>query len=200
MTDPQTHSAFEDFQGLLAGAFLCATALLPLATLGLVTGQTAGLAILLSYLSDYSFGAIFFVINLPFFALAYLRMGARFTVKTTLAVALVSLIAETVPKYVSYTDIHPLVAVLLFGTMSGAGLLAIFRHGASLGGIGILALYLQDKTGFKAGWTQLIFDVTLFSVAAIFFPLKIIGWSLVGAVVVNVVIAVNHRKDRYIAM
>ena len=31
-------------------------------------------------------------------------------------------------------------------------------------------------------------------------PLPLVVYSLVGAVVVNLVIAINHRRDRYIAM
>jgi hypothetical protein len=80
------------------------------------------------------------------------------------------------------------------------GLLALFRHGASLGGIGIVALYLQDKTGFRAGWTQLIFDVCLFAAALTVRDAKTVAISALGAVVINLVIAVNHRRDRYIAM
>ena len=30
-------------------------------------------------------------------------------------------------------------------------------------------------------------------------PLQAVGWSFVGAVVLNMVIAVNHRRDHYIA-
>ena len=76
---------------------------------------------------------------------------------------------------------------VLFGFVSGSALLALFRHGASLGGVGIVALYLQDKTGFRAGWTQILRDV------------QTVAWSFLGALVTNVVIAFNHRRDRYIA-
>ena len=77
--------------------------------------------------------------------------------------------------------------------------MALFRHGASLGGIGILALYIQEKTGFRAGWTQLLFDAVLFSVAFGLRDFMTVVYSFLGALVVNLVIAINHRKDRYIA-
>ena len=100
----------------------------------------------------------------------------------------------------SFENLNPLFGAVIFGFATGAGLLAIFRHGGSLGGIGIIGLYIQDATGFKAGYVQLIFDACLFVAAFFILPLPLVIYSLVGAVVVNLVIAINHRKDRYIAM
>jgi uncharacterized membrane-anchored protein YitT (DUF2179 family) len=89
---------------------------------------------------------------------------------------------------------------VLFGFLSGSALLALFRHGASLGGVGIVALMLQDRTGLRAGWVQLGFDAVLFALAFLVVPPEDRpAISFLGAVVVNLVIAINHRRDRYIA-
>ena len=84
--------------------------------------------------------------------------------------------------------------------VQGAGLLAIFRHRASLGGVGVVALYLQDRTGFRAGWTQLLVDLVVFALAWLTLPAAAVLYSLAGALVLNLVIAINHRRDRYVAM
>ncbi len=194
----QKHTALEDAQGLLFGSFVCGASLVLLTHLGLVTGQTAGLAVLISYLTGISVGTVFFVINLPFYWLAYQRMGVAFTLKTFIAVGLLSLFTEFLPLHLGFGDVTPWIGALLFGCMAGGGLLALFRHGASLGGIGILALYLQDRTGFRAGWTQLIVDACIFAVAAFVLEPGVVAASLLGALIVNLVIAINHRKDRYI--
>jgi uncharacterized membrane-anchored protein YitT (DUF2179 family) len=76
----------------------------------------------------------------------------------------------------------------------------MFRHNGSLGGLGVLALLVQDSTGFRAGYVQLIADGVIFAVALFLFPLATVGWSLLGALVLNMVIAINHRRDRYIAI
>ena len=194
------HTLAEDAQAFALGTTMCSLGLLILTNLGLITGQTAGLAVLLSYLTGMKFGVLFFLVNIPFYILAYMRMGTRFTIKTFIAVALLSVIADQLPNFVKFSEIDPLVGTLIMAGVTGLGLMVLFRHGASLGGIGVLALYLQDKTGFRAGHTQLIFDACLFTVAFFVLPLPMVLYSLLGAVNVNLIIATNHRKDRYVAL
>ena len=87
----------------------------------------------------------------------------------------------------------------LFGVLSGVGLLSLFRHGATLGGVGIVALMLQDKKAIPAGTTQLAFDLCVFVLAFFLFPWPVVVWSIFGAVILNGIITINHRRDRYIA-
>lgn len=200
MTDPNRHSPFEDAQGLIFGTLMCALGLQFLQHAGFLTGQTAGLALLISYIGGYGFGPVFFLINLPFYWLGYRRFGLAFTVKSLISVALLSVMAQFMPRYLSFDQLHPLLAGVLFGFVTGAGLLALFRHGSSLGGIGILALMVQDRSGFRAGWLQMGFDAALFLIALIWIPLDRVLWSLPGMVILNLVLAINHRRDRYIAL
>lgn len=199
MTDPKTHSLIEDAQGLAFGATMAAFGILVLTHLGLVTGQTAGLAVLISYATGWGFGPVFFAINIPFYLLGWWRMGWAFTVKTFVAVAALSGLTMVMPGWVSFATLNPVFGAVLFGFLSGAALLALFRHGASLGGIGIVALMLQDRLGWRAGWVQLGFDALLFATALALRDLPTVALSFLGALVVNLVIAINHRRDRYIA-
>ena len=82
----------------------------------------------------------------------------------------------------------------------GVGFVVLFRHQASLGGINILVLYLQDKHGFRAGKLQMGMDVlivmtSLFRVS----PMALLA-SIHGAVMLNLAIALNHRPGRYMAV
>jgi uncharacterized membrane-anchored protein YitT (DUF2179 family) len=199
MTSTERHSLFEDAQGIAYGATMAAFGILVLTHLGLVTGQTAGLAVLISYATGQSFGLVFFLVNIPFYIVGYLRMGAIFTLKTFLAVALLSALSVWMPQHLSFAYLDPVLGAVLFGFLSGSALLALFRHGASLGGVGIVALTLQDRLGWRAGWVQLGFDAVLFAAAFALRDARTVAISFLGAVVVNVVIAINHRRDRYIA-
>ncbi|MGF0537484.1 YitT family protein [Agrobacterium sp. ES01] len=194
------HSVAEDAQGLIAGCMMASLGVLLLSSAGLLTGGTAGVAFLLHYATGFAFGPIFFLVNLPFYYLAFRRFGLGFTLKTFAAIAFTSFLTEAVPRAIGISHIDPLVAAVFGGLLIGTGLLVLFRHKASLGGFGILALYLQDRLGWRAGFSQLFFDslvlIGSFFVASPF----IIFCSVIGAVVLNITLAINHRKDRYIAM
>jgi uncharacterized membrane-anchored protein YitT (DUF2179 family) len=193
------HSRLEDLLGLVTGAVLMALTVHLMQAGGLIAGQIAGLSLVGSYITPWSFGLIFFVLNLPFYILAIRQMGWFFTLKTFAAVALLSVLTEVLPTLFSIGALHPGAAAVLSGFTGGAGLLVLIRHGASLGGIGIVAVFLQDRYGIKAGLVQQGFDVVVFLAAVFIFPLETVGWSLLGAVILNMVILINHRRDRYIA-
>lgn len=193
------HSTLDDIQGLGLGVFLCGVGMHVLTHVGLITGQTAGIAVIISYLSGWSFGTVFFLVNLPFYVLAYKRLGLEFTLKSLASVTALSLITDLLPLGFTIDHLHPGLGAVIFGATVGLGLLAMFRHNGSLGGLGVVALLVQDRYGFKAGYVQLMSDAVIFSVAAFLFPLSIVGWSLLGAVVLNLIITFNHRRDRYIA-
>lgn len=196
--DPSVrHTLTEDAMAFVLSTSMCGFGLIMLTHLGLITGQTAGLAVLISYMTGWSFGAVFFVVNIPFYALALLRMGWRFTLKSFVAVGLLSVMTLLLPDLISFDTLNPIAGAAFAGAFIGIGLMVLFRHGGSLGGIGVVALYLQDKTGFRAGWTQLGFDITLMVTAFFVIGGAPIVWSLLGAVVTNLIIAVNHRADRY---
>ena len=197
--DPLHHSSLDDVQGLSLGVFLCGIGIFVLTSAGLITGQTAGLAVIIAYLTGYSFGTVFFLINLPFYFLAYKRLGAEFTIKSLISVTMLSVVTEFLPYGFAIQSLSPALAAVIFGALVGLGLLAMFRHNGSLGGLGVVALLVQDTTGFKAGWVQLITDAVIFSVALFLFPASVVGYSLLGALVLNLIITFNHRRDRYIA-
>lgn len=197
--DPLRHSPLEDAIGLATGVVLASLGVHILTNAELVTGQTAGLAVLISYAAGVPFGAVFFAVNLPFYAIAVLQMGWRFTIRTLLAVTGMSAATTALPFLLPLGPLEPWSAGIIASTVTSVGLIVLFRHRASLGGIGILALFLQERTGFRAGWTQLIFDVVLFAAAFLMIDAWRVLASAAGAAVLNVLIAINHRTDRYIA-
>jgi len=193
------HSFIDDVQGISLGVFLAGIGVHLLTTVGLITGQTAGIAVIISYLTGYSFGLVFFLVNIPFYAIAWRRLGNAFTIKSLISVTLLSVLTEVIPLAMVIEYLNPVLGAVAFGALTGLGLLALFRHNGSLGGLGVVALLIQDTTGFRAGWVQLIFDGALFGLAFFLFDTQIVLYSLLGAVVLNLIIAINHRRDRYVA-
>jgi uncharacterized membrane-anchored protein YitT (DUF2179 family) len=198
--DPASHTLLDDAQGLVFGASMGAVGVSLLGHVGLVTGQTAGLALLIALWTDVEFGIVFFAINLPFYWLAWRRLGPAFAVKTFVAIALVSAFTLVQPRLFNFGAVEPLTGAILAGMISGAGLLALFRHRASLGGIGVLGVYLQDRFGIRAGWVQMAVDAVIFALALMLLDIGEVVYSMIGAVVLNTSIAVNHRRDLYVAV
>ncbi len=197
MTTASDHSLFEDIQALVSGTLLFAFAIVLFRQAGLLTGGTAGLAFLGHYASDISFGLLYFLINIPFYIFGLLALGTAFTLKTFAAVALLSLYSEVLPRWIHIESIHPVFAAIIGGLLAGAGLLMLVRHRASLGGLGVMAIYLQKKRGWSAGTLQMIADGFIVCGAlAIVDPLRV-GLSVLGALVLNMVLAINHRPGRY---
>ena len=193
------HSAFEDVLALVMGTLFIALAVAMFQHAGLLAGGTAGLAFLAHYTLDVPFGAAFFVLNLPFYALAWVRMGKRFTAKTVVAVSLLSLFTATQAQWVDFGRLAPLYAAVLGGMLLGTGFLILFRHRASLGGVGILALVLQERRGWRAGHVQMAIDCVIVAAALLSVSWERVALSIVGAVALNLVLALNHRPGRYVA-
>lgn len=191
------HSVFDDAQGLVTGTLFVALALVLFRHAGLVTGGTAGLAFIAHYALGLPFGLAFFAINLPFYVLAWKRMGPRFTLKTFAAVALLSGLAEAVPHWVVLQSVQPLFAALGGGLLMGAGLLILFRHRASLGGLNVLVLWLQETRGWRAGRVQMGLDALILMAAAPWVGAGPLALSVLAAVALNLALAVNHKPGRY---
>lgn len=194
------HTLFEDAQALLTGTLFISLAVMLFNHAGLLSGGTAGLAFLLHYASGVSFGKLFFLINLPFYWMAWRRMGREFTLKTFAAVALLSVLTEFQPLVLRIESLHPLYAAVIGGLLMGAGFLMLFRHHASLGGVGIVALVLQKERGWRAGKVQMAVDCAIVLAALFVVAPSRIGYSLVGAVALNLTLAVNHRPGRYVVV
>lgn len=193
------HTLIDNLQGQVFAVLLVSLGLAMLHSLGLITGQMAGLAFLISYTTGLKFAWVFSVINIPFYVLSLMRMGVKFTLNTIVCVTAMSFLTNYFSDHITFHFESALLGSVLAGICAGVAILMLFRHKASMGGIGILAIYIQEKTGFKAGWLQLIFDVTLFVVAFFFLDFKTVIYSLIGAIVLNFLIAWNHRKEWYVA-
>lgn len=191
------HTVLEDVQAVLVGCLIVALSLVFFRESRLLTGGTTGLSFLVHYLGGWPLGAVLFAMNLPFYVFAWRAMGRSFTLKTFCAVGVLSLFAEFVPQLISFDRLDPVFAAITAGLLAGIGILILIRHGASLGGIGVLAIYLQKRKGWRAGTIQMVADCGILALALLVVPLDKVLLSILSALALNLVIAVNHRPDRY---
>ena len=164
----------------------------------LLTGGVSGMALILSYATPFDFGVYFFILNLPFYALAVLRMGWEFTLKTVIAVSMVSFFPSLTDGLIEFESIHPLMGAIFGGALVGMGMIALFRHRAGIGGVSILSQFLQDKKIMSAGIFQMIVDLLILFSGFFVLPVENLLYSILGALVLNLIVAINHRPGRYI--
>ncbi len=194
---PQHHAWHEDIQALGIGVVLVTFGLTLFAHSQVLTGGLAGIALLGEYGFGLDYGLSFFVLNLPFYVLAFMRMGLQFTLKTFICVGLISILASLIPMWIKISSMSPLFAAVAGGVMIGMGMLSLLRHRTGVGGANILAQFLQDRGVIRAGYFQLIIDLGVMLAGSFILPLEKIMVSLIGAIVLNMVLAINHRPGRY---
>ncbi|MBS9783564.1 MAG: YitT family protein [Pasteurella sp.] len=196
---PASHSKIEDALAMIIGTFMIGFALLLMQSSHTLTGGTAGLALLVHYVTDIRFGVLFFLFNLPFYYLAYKQLGMAMVIKTFIAVGLLSLMTELHPMFIDIGDIQPLYGTILANVFFGVGFLILFRHRASLGGFNLFALFMQERYQIPAGKVQMAMDVSVLIASFAFVNWQLLLISILGAVILNMIIATNHRTDRYVA-
>lgn len=183
--------------GFITGSYLTSIGLAILHSAQAVTGGTAGLALLVSYVVDLPIGVLFPLVNMPFFALAVWKKGWGFTLRTLLAVSVVGVLADFNEAMLGLHDLPILYGVPTGSVIAGVGILILFRHGASLGGFNILALILQERAGLNAGTVLMALDAVIVLASFFVSPWQTVLVSVIGVVVLNIVLAVNHKPGRY---
>ncbi|CAO3426455.1 YitT family protein [Azospirillum doebereinerae] len=199
-TEVERHQLYEDALAMLLGTLFIALGMMLYAKTMLLTGGIAGAGLLLSYVTPVSFGTLFFLINLPFYALAWKRLGWRFTLRTFLAVGLVTLFSRMTESWIGIAHLDPVYATVVGGGLCGTGLLMLFRHRTGLGGINILAIHLQERHGIRAGYFQLAVDLAILAAAFFVLTPDRLLLSVVGATIVNMILAINHKPGRYLGV
>jgi len=190
------HTPAEDVYAILIGSSFSAFGVVMLHMAGLVTGGVAGLALIGSYLSGYSVGMLFFVLNLPFLVLAQRTLGWVFAIKSAITVALLSAFTLIIPHFFK-GPVDPWFAAIFGGTIIGMGILSLARHKSSVGGVGVLALYLYEKRGINAGKVQGSADTLIVASALIAVDIHHVLLSVVSAIALSLVIFTFHKRGRY---
>ncbi|WP_409259980.1 YitT family protein [Pseudomonas sp. KCJK8806] len=154
------------------------------------------MALLISYVTPWTPAQLLPVVNLPFILFGLFTMGRAFAAKT-LAVSLSLGAAVHIAPEMLLPHVDPAFAWIAGGTLLGMGILCFARHNASIGGTGVVTLWMQKRYGINAGKAQMVFDACLFLVAAFIQPWEQLAWSLVGTVAMNLVLVIWHKPGRY---
>ncbi|MFC3395701.1 YitT family protein [Brenneria rubrifaciens] len=191
------HTLKDDIYGLTLGVMFIAVGLNMLKLSGMVTGGIAGIALLISYYVPLSIGLLFVVANIPFMIFCYFSMGRAFTLKTLIVNLALSLATQGIPHFITISYIHPLFSALIGGTFLGMGILSLARHNASVGGTGVVTLWLYRRFNMNVGKTQMLLDLLVFSLSLINMSAMLLFWSAISALAMNAMLMNWHKPGRY---
>lgn len=142
---------------IMLGCMITAAGLIILKHAHVVTGGLAGLALSLSYLWPINLQYLFILLNIPLFIFSFFKLGLSFTLRTIAAIGLLTAFLAFDSRIPAFS-IPSLAGSIIGGIVIGVGICVLFKHGASLGGSSILALYLQNKYKIDPGKTIFVFD------------------------------------------
>ncbi len=195
-----SHTHKEDIIAILTGTFLVSQGIFFLQAAELLTGGTAGLALLLSQMTGISFGGLYFACNLPFYLLAWQRFGKQFALTSLISGALVAIITDHLNMMITIEHVNDIYCAIAGGLLMGIGMLILFRHRSSLGGFNVLCLLIQDKFAISVGKVQMAIDLCILSASFFFISPWLLMVSIIGALVLNIVLTMNHKPNRYVVV
>ena len=115
-----------------------------------------------------------------------------------LAVTLLAAVSSWLPRAIAVQQVDGVLAAVLGGLLCGVGMLILFRHGASLGGLNVLVLRLHDRFGWSTGKVQLALDALIVLGGGWFAgDLHRLALSVLAVATLNLVLVWNHRQGRY---
>lgn len=157
---------------LLLGSLIAAVGLeIFLIPNNIIDGGIVGISIITSFLTNIPLGVFTFLFNIPFLFIGYKQIGKTFVITSLFSITTFSfftLILHPVPGLTN--DV--LLATIFGGIILGVGVGLILRYGGSLDGTEIIALIIRRGSMFSIGQIVMMFNVVIFSSAAL-----VLGWD-----------------------
>lgn len=158
---------------LTLGPFIAAFALeVFLVPNNIIDGGIVGVSIILSYLTKINLGLLIFVINIPFFFLAFNKIGKKFVIQTFYAIGMLSLAVNFLTVHHLPTTHDLLLATVFGGIALGTGVGLVLKNEGSLDGTEIMSLVLSKKFGFSVGEWIMTFNIFIYGASGLVF-----GWN-----------------------
>lgn len=158
---------------LTIGPFIAAFALeVFLVPNNIIDGGIVGISIIVSYLTKINLGLLIFVINIPFFLLAFNKIGKKFVLQTFYAIGMLSLALNIFTTHHLPTTNDLLLSTVFGGIILGTGVGLVLKNEGSLDGTEIMSLVLSKKFGFSVGEWIMLFNVFIYGAAGLVF-----GWN-----------------------
>lgn len=157
-----------------------------------------GVALVIHYMAPaLSLSTLYFLLNIPVFAVGWMYVGRRFFLYSIAGAALFTLALEYVHVPVPIHERMP--AALMAGILVGGGGGVILRSLGSAGGLDILSVIFLRRFSIRLGTTVLFFNFLVLVAGAFLFSLEDALYTLiyiyVSSVILNIVVTgLSQRK------
>lgn len=135
-----------------------------------IDGGVTGISLLVRALTGWNLSYLIIVINIPFILMGYKQIGKAFAIKTSIAIALLSIALIVLP----FNPItHDKLLIAFFGGFFlGGGIGLAMRGGCVIDGTEVLALYISRNSMLTVGNIILILNIIIFAFAAYFLNIE----------------------------
>ncbi len=195
-------------QGILSYAFIILGAVMSSFSVALILLPndaidygTAGVAIIISKLTDFNLPLCVFFVFLPFLIAGYVCLGRKFTVKASVGSVVYSvglMVFENIPFEI---NTEHFLAVAFGGAILGAGLSLILRNGGCIDGSEILANIivkkLSDKTGRNYSMTPVLLAFNALVYITVFFVIDVTAALMSLLVYFVATLVIDHYTDHF---
>ena len=144
---------------------------------------------------DYM-GLIYFMLNVPFFIMAYKVMGRKFCITTLISIAMASVFLALIPvPHVPIVE-DRILASLVGGLGSGFGAGLVLRAGSSQGGQDLIGVCLaKTHPDFKVGAIGIVISVCIYTICLFMYDVETVLYSIIFAVMTGIFIDKVHTQN-----
>ena len=144
---------------------------------------------------DYM-GIIYFLLNVPFFIMAYRVMGRKFCLTTLVSIAMASAFLAIIPVPKTPIVDDRILASLVGGLGSGFGAGLVLRAGSSQGGQDLIGVCLaKTHPDFKVGAIGIVISVCIYSICLFLYDIQTVLYSIIFAVMTGIFIDKVHIQN-----
>lgn len=144
----------------------------------IIDGGVVGISLILQEITPIGVGIFLFILNIPFFVLGYKQVGKTFLFGTIYGVAILSIATSFLHDIPTLLN-DQLLATIFGGISLGVGVGIVIRNGGVLDGSETLAILLEKNLPFSVGEIIMVFNVVIFSFAALVFDVQSALYSMV---------------------
>ena len=131
-------------------------------------GGITGIATIFNYLFSVPTGVVLLALNIPILILGFIKFGGKFIINTSFVTLIISVMLTFTETVLPVFKSDKILASVFGGVLMGLGISLIMLHGATTGGVDIVAKIINRRfRHFTVGKIMMALDVIVISLTVI---------------------------------